>query len=407
MPDIAYVMTHYPQLAQTFIAGEIRELERRGIGILPIAINPPAETDLAPASARTEAARTFVIKAQPKWRAAWIIARFAARAPGALARAWWRAQRPAVGLRARVWQTFYLFEAILIVVHCRTRGVRHLHAHFGGTPAAIAQIAAELATATERERWTWSFTIHGFQDFVNERENALDRKAASASFVVCVSDYNRAQLMRASDPADWHKYHVVRCGIDLDQYRFAPKSALSDPPVITLVGRISPEKGHLVLLEALALLHADGVKAIVEFVGYGPYESEVRAAAERLGVAALTRFRGPTPPAEVEDLLHDADVFCLPSFAEGLPVSIMEAMAAGTPVVTTYISGIPELAIDGESALVVPAGNAPALASALAKMIDDAAARARMVARARELVVEHHSIERSAEALGRLLASAR
>jgi len=254
-------------------------------------------------------------------------------------------------------------------------------------------------------RWTWSFTIHGYQDFVNERDAALGRKAESASYVICVSDFTRSQLMRVSDAPQWHKFHVVRCGIDLDRFAFSPRDEVAEVPTILLVGRLSPEKGHALLLEALSLLHLEGIDAIAEFVGYGYLGPDLEARAVRLGVSDRVQFLGSLHSSQVPERLRHADVFCLPSFAEGLPVSIMEAMAVGVPVVTTYTGGIPELAVNEETALVVPAGDARSLANALARILRDSELRQRLVNNARKRVEARHSLDDSARMLEALLIS--
>lgn len=386
-PRVAYLMTHYPQLAQTFIAGEIDALERLGLAIEPFAINASQPADLASSAANVRQARTTVLKQTPKKALLSILRR---AEPGPLLRTLTRARRFAgPDAKALAKHVAYVAEGLVLWDAMRRKGVTHVHAQFGQTTAWIAYYAQAYAAATGADA-TWSFTIHGFHDFVNEREIRLDAKAATATHVVCISDFTKSQLMRVSDPAHWSKFAVVRCGIDIDAFAFSPKSALRDPARITLVARISAEKGHLLLLEALRLLHERGTSAVVEFVGDGPYADQARAEAQRLGVGDCAIWRGALPPDRVNEALAEADVFCLPSFAEGLPVSIMEAMAVGVPVVSTFISGIPELAEHGETALLAPPGNAVALADALHAIINDAHLRSRLVHNARKRVEQQH-----------------
>jgi glycosyltransferase involved in cell wall biosynthesis len=399
-------MTHYPQLFVTFIADEIQALEARGVRVFPVAMNAPAPGDVAGAHERAERDRTFYLKAQGGRRVLPALSRAVLASPAGVAVTLWRAVRTAgADLAAMLWRVFHVVEALLVWDHCRRNGVRHIHAHFGLTPATIAWFASAFGNRAGGG-WTWSFTIHGFQDFVNEREAALAAKAASASHVVCVSDFTRSQLMRITPPEQWGKFHVVRCGIDLARFAFEPRARLAAVPTVVVVGRLSPEKGGGVLLEALGGLRADGVAAVVEFVGDGEARPALEAQAARLGIADRVRFLGALHPSEVPARLRQADVFCLPSFAEGLPVSIMEAMAVGTPVVTTYISGIPELAVDGETALVVPAGNARRLADALARLLGNDDLRLRLVHAARRRVEADHALPRNARMLDELLASA-
>lgn len=410
--SVGYVLTHYPRVAQTFIAREIDDLEAEGWTVYPLSINPVIDSDLEAAGGREKAAATFYIKSAGARAALRAVGRAVRRSPTGFVRLAWRAVRSAgTDPKAMLWRLFHLAEGAVVWDHCRTGPVRHLHAHFGQTPATIAWFAAEVgnlgAALSAGERWTWSFTIHGFQDFVNERDARLDLKARHAAFVVCVSDFTRSQLMRVSDPSCWNRFAVVRCGIDLDS--FAPRDSRppADPARIVTVARLSPEKGHVVLLEALHLLARRGVRAEVELIGSGDFRDAVAAHAERLGIADRVHLVGELEPPDVIERLRAADIFCLPSFAEGLPVSIMEAMAIGVPVVSTYISGIPELAVHQRTALTVPAGSATALADALAELIDDPGLGDRLAKAARLEVEEHHSSPVNVARLADLLTRAR
>jgi glycosyltransferase involved in cell wall biosynthesis len=403
---LAYVLTNYPQLFATFIADEIQALEARGFLVHPIAMNSPTSSDLSGAHERAERDRTFYLKARGPWSVLLALSRALLASPLGLARTMWSGVRTAeFDLKAALWRVFHTIEAILVWDHCRSVGVRHVHAHFGLTPSTIAWLACTFGNLAGG-RWTWSFTIHGYQDFVNEREAALAVKAESARHIVCVSAFTRSQIMRISDPLHWEKFHVVRCGIDLDRFTYAPSDQISGVPKIVVVGRLSAEKGHGVLLEALSLLRRDGTDAMVEFAGDGGYRSDLEAQAVRLGVADRVRFLGGLHPSEIPEHLRRADIFCLPSFSEGLPVSIMEAMAVGIPVVTTYIGGIPELAVNGETALVVPAGSPEHLAAALARLLQDDDLRQRMVREARRRVEALHSLPKNARMLEALFVAA-
>lgn len=400
---IGYIVTHYPKLAQTFVANEMAELRRHGIEVVPFSLNPPDSSDLRTDDDRSEQRRTFYIKAGGPWPMVRAGVRALGQDAGGTIRVAVRALRSAGwDLKGLAWRAFHLGEALLVRDHCRRTGVTHLHAQFGQATATVAWLAHELDVAIAGGSLTWSFTIHGFQDFVNENQTRLDLKAASAQFVVCVSDYTRAQLMRVTDPLDWERFHVVRCGIDFERFAFAPRDKVASPPVILTVGRLSAEKGHNVLLDALARLHASGSDAVVELVGDGEHRAGIEAHARRVGVADAVRFLGERPPEEVARRLASADVFCLPSFAEGLPVSIMEAMAVGTPVVTTFISGIPELAVDRETAMVVPAGNAKQLAYALASVLADEPLREALVVNALRRVRAQHDLHANVAALASL-----
>ena len=289
--------------------------------------------------------------------------------------------------------------ASLTAKHCRANNIRHLHAHFGQTPATIAWLACEILNRTSDKKTSWSFTIHGFQDFVDDAVARLDLKAASAAFIICISDYTKSQLCRVTDPQFWNRYRVIRCGIDLTAFPMRTEMPDRAVPRIVSVARLSPEKGHLILLNALKTLADEGTHAELQIIGAGPFEAAIRREGERLGLGNRIVYSGELLPADVARELADADVFCLPSFSEGLPVSVMEAMAIGVPVVSTWISGIPELAITETNALIVPASNTEALAGALKRVITDRQLRETLARNARTAVERMHDITNNSEML--------
>jgi glycosyltransferase involved in cell wall biosynthesis len=402
---VAYVMTNYPRTALTFIALEIRELERTGVRITPVAVNAAAPEELATEEMRRASRATSYLKSQGVATLAAAFARTCLRHPaqmGGQVRLAITSSRLDLPLAAR--RLVHLAYACWMWQAVSRHGVRHFHAHFGQTPATVAWFAAAVGTFSSGERCTWSFTIHGFQDFADERVTRLDLKADSASFVACVSDFTRAQLCRVTHPDVWHRFHVVRCGIDLDAFPFrVPPSPTGRVRILT-VARLSPEKGHLVLLAALRQLTEQGVDAEVRIIGDGPSASLIGKAASDLGLSDRVTLVGELDPPLVSIELAESDVFCLPSFAEGIPVSIMEAMAVGVPVVTTFVGGIPELARNGETALVVPPSNAGDLANAIRQLVDDQELRTRLATAARRLVVERHDVRPNVDVLRGLFA---
>lgn len=393
--SVAYVMTHYPRVALTYIAGEIDEMERRGARIFPIVMNLPAVEDLTSDEARERQRRSLYLKASPTRVAAATLATAAAHPikMTALAFAAVRSARSDVGVMAR--RLVHLCYGALAAKNCRKDRIRHLHAQFGLAPATIAWLACEILNFEPRTASTWSFTIHGFHDFVNETESRLDLKAASASFVICISDFTKSQLCRVTDPRYWGRFHVIRCGIDLSAFHLRQARPNRDVPRIAIVGRLSPEKGHGILLNAVSRLAKEGVPLEVEIIGDGPFRDEIRRIAIDAGIEESVVLSGELLPDEVGRRLADADIFCMASFAEGLPISIMEAMAVGVPVVTTWIGGIPELAINDVTALTVPPADSEALAEAIKRLVVDLPLRKRLTSAARAAVEHVHSRETS------------
>lgn len=388
---LAYVMTHYPRVALTFIAGEVDEVERCGGKIFPIVMNEPGSADLTTEEARERQARSFYLKKSPLRIALATLATFTAH-PLKMMRLTWRAMKSAKldgGLVVR--RLVHLFYGAAAARYCEEHRIRHLHAHFGLAPATIAWLACEILNFRRDAECTWSFTIHGFQDFVDEAVARLDLKAASASFVICVSDFTKSQLCRVADPQYWGRFHVVRCGIDLDAFALRTPRPMRPIPRIAMVGRLSPEKGHGILLDAVAKLANDGLQVEVEIIGEGPFADAIRRQEAELGIKDRVIHTGELLPEEASRRLAEADIFCMASFSEGLPISIMEAMAVGVPVVTTWISGIPELAVNEVTAMTVPPGNGEALAAAIKRLIQDQALVDRLVPAARAAVEQMHT----------------
>jgi colanic acid/amylovoran biosynthesis glycosyltransferase len=224
--------------------------------------------------------------------------------------------------------------------------------------------------------------------------------------VFCISDFTRSQLCRLLHPSLWSKAKVVRCGIDLNLFAMRQDRPRSSPPKIVNVGRLSSEKGQVVLLNACKMLVDRGMPLHLTFIGSGPLEQLLRDQIAAVGMGAHADLRGELSADAVRQELEQSDLFCLTSFAEGLPVSIMEAMAIGVPVVATAIAGIPELAVNGETALTVAPGNEEQLADAVATALNDCDLRAKIILAARKKVEEAHDRARNSRQLYDLFAEA-
>jgi colanic acid/amylovoran biosynthesis glycosyltransferase len=394
---VAYLITHYPSPSHTFIYGEIQAARELGVTISPLSINAVGADDLLSDEDRSESARTFYVKSVPRRTILTTLLGYATKHPASLV----RTVRLAVtmagwDLHAVLWHVFHVVEAVVVLRHCERIGATHLHSHFGGLPSTVALYASELSSDRGERRLSWSVSVHGFHEFTNERHALLRQKVLGASFVACVSDFTRSQLMRiVGDAQRWPNIHVVRCGIDLARFRFEPH-APSPALRILITARVVAEKGLGVLLDAVAMLVQRGVMAEVVVIGDGPARSSLADRAAEIGLTERVQWLGFQPPAEVLRWLREADVFCLPSFAEGLPIVLMEAMAVGVPVVSTYLGGIPELVQNGVTGRLVPAGRSDLLAAAIQDLGESSADRDDMVKAARQRVEELHEIHRSA-----------
>lgn len=390
---VAYLTTAYPAVSHTFIRRELLELERQLGSVERFSIRQTPHAVVDPED-QEEDRKTFRILSQSlgRWALA-VLRQGVARPLPAL-----RALRKCVtlakqGHRGWMRHAAYYAEALLLVDEMSRRGVHHLHVHFGTNPAAVAQIARALGGPP------YSFTVHGPDEFDAPLGFGLGDKLKDASFVAAISHYCAAQLRRWAPREHWNKIRVVRCGVSED---FFAKARPVDPASRTLVcvGRLTAQKGQLLLLEALADVVARGIDAELVLVGDGEMRPEVEEFIREHDLSARVRITGWADAARVQAELLAARALVLPSFAEGLPVVIMEAFALGRPVLSTYVAGIPELVRDGENGWLVPAGSREALADALAKvMLASPEELDAMGARGRDAVRQFHSVRREAAKL--------
>lgn len=405
---IAYLCAQYPAISHTFILREVTALRRLGLEISTFSIRRAGAEHLLAGADRQAFESTHAIL-PPRWGA--LLAahlKLLLRAPLVYASTLIGALRLApAGLRGHLWQLFYFVEAVLLWSECRRRGIRHVHVHLANVAADVALLAAQIGTATQPRRpWSWSFTMHGPTEFADVTHYRLAEKVRRAKFVVCISDYARSQLMALCEPQDWPRLRMLHVGIPLEQFTRTIDSPSDNGaptpkplPKILLIGRQVPEKGQAVLLEAVALLALRGRRTDVTIAGDGPSRAGFEALARRLRVADQVSFPGAVGQDEIHALYADASIFCLPSFAEGIPCVLMEAMAMELPVVSTRITGIPELIQDGVSGLLVAPGRADELADALERLLCDPALRRSLGSRARAKVLADFNTIDAAEGL--------
>jgi glycosyltransferase involved in cell wall biosynthesis len=388
---------------------EIVALRAVGRDVRPYAIRRTAPADLLSPVDRSEFARTrSILPARPR-EIARALTRLLRRPGGAAAlaagaRTAWALRPP--GARGALWQGFYLAEAVLLWDDADRHGIRHLHAHFANVASDVALLSAELGTALDPDDpWTWSFTMHGASDFWDVRLHRLRQKVASAAFVVCISDFARASVMANSAPEHWDDLHVVRCGVDLAAFTTARAERPADDPLRILnVGRLVPVKGQRMLVELAAGLRDRGIDAEVVIVGEGAERPALEALIREHGLEDRVLLRGALGQDAVPGELARADLFVMPSFAEGLPVSAMEAMAAGVPVVAPRFTGLPELVDDGVTGRLVTPARLDELVEAVAGLAVDPAGRERIAAAARRTVEQRFDVAQEAVRMAALFA---
>jgi colanic acid/amylovoran biosynthesis glycosyltransferase len=399
---VAYLLVHYPGPSYTFFQREIIALESQGIDVFPIAVNRIRKDQLFSDRDISDAKRTFAIKATSPMQALVAAIKFTLQSPKAVVHALKIiAKLGLTNLKGTLWHLFQLVEAMLVVTECEKRNVKHIHAHFGDVPATVAWFAAELGKHRgPKSLQSWSMTIHGWTEFTREEATLLREKVTRATFVVAISDFTNAQLMRIAGPDyDPSRCSVVRCGLDLNDYPFSPRKDVSKTPVVLITARLADEKGHALLLEALALANSTDHPMELVCIGDGPSKEFLVSETNRLGLSHQVHWLGAQSAVRVREELERCDVFCLPSFAEGLPVSLMEAMAVGRPVVATAISGVPELVQDKETGILLPAGRADLLAEALIAITTDDTLRESVVKKGRARVAEMHDLSQNGKQL--------
>jgi glycosyltransferase involved in cell wall biosynthesis len=379
---IAYLTGDYPKISHTFILREVEGLRAAGLTVLTCSIRKPPAAEFPGPEERQALTDTFYVKAAATnpIRLVAAHARLLFSAPGR----WLQTLRLALktrapGLKALAWQLFYFAEAGVLAEHMRRCGVRHLHNHFGNSSCSVAMFASGLSGIP------FSFTEHGPAIFFEVRDWALDEKIARARFVVAISHFCRSQLMLFSRPEDWGKITIVHCGVDLSAYAGSFPQGVAGR--IAFVGRLDPVKGALLLIEGMAKVLEVHPDATLELAGDGPARQAAEARAADLGIAASVRFLGYLSQGEVAELLARSDLLALPSFAEGLPVVYMEALASRIPVVASRVAGVQELVEDGVTGYTVPPGDVDSLADRISRLLSDPAA-AKAMGEAGRTVVE-------------------
>ncbi|MEY4416786.1 MAG: hypothetical protein RIQ53_4079 [Pseudomonadota bacterium] len=391
---IAYLTSHYARASDTFIRNEVAGLRARGHEVLTYSIRRESAGD--DEELRREQATTTYILEQPLTRLAAAAAWALLRRPRASLQALGLALRTRkAGLKGLALQGPYLVEAALLAREMVERDIAIVHNHIAENSATVAMLASVIAGRP------FSMTVHGPGIFYRPGDWALGEKLARAAFTAAITDFCRSQCMLFADPAHWSRIHIVRCtpGAAFRQARPLP---VVEAPRLLFVGRLCAEKGVRVLIDAFVAARARGVAMQLVLVGDGPLRGEIEALVRQHGLQADVSLLGWRSSPQVRDELQRARAFVLPSFAEGLPVAIMEAFSLGRPVITTRIAGIPELVEDGRNGWLVAPGSVEALTDALidAAQLPVAALQARADA-AVQAVRERHDLDTE---LGRLEA---
>jgi glycosyltransferase involved in cell wall biosynthesis len=396
---IGYLTNHYPRATDTFIQREVAVLRERGFDVRTFSVRRPgAEHDVS-AEVTAEKRGTHYLLPAALTRLIYANAAALVRTPQrylavlALAIA---TRRP--GLGGLALQLAYFQEAVVLSLELRRQGITHLHNHGGDNSGTVTLLAGALT------RVGYSITIHGPHIFFDPTHWALREKLRHARFIACISHYCRSQLMLFSDQADWDRLRIVRCGIDVERYPYA--AVRQQVRQLFYAGRLAVEKGLPVLFESLRILLARGYDFQLTLAGDGDDRKRLEELARRLGIYERVAFAGYLGQERVREYLRQSDIFILPSFAEGVPVCLMEAMACGVPVLSTYVGGVAELVETGQTGLLVPAGDSSALSEAIVRYFDDFELRQRVSRLARQKIVASFNLDREVGRLAELFLAA-
>ena len=390
---LAYLMNTYPLISTTFIRREIHAHEAAGVPVARFAIRSWAEDLVDPRDRAEIDQTTYLLKAGAVKLVSGALREVLSNPTGsfrAVATTFHLATRKG-GTGAR--NFVYLLEAIFFKQAAQAAGIHHVHAHFSTNATAVAMLSHVMGGPSH------SFTAHGPTEFEDNVGNALKVKVRHAAFVAAITAFAKGVISSATAGQYDGKVKVVHCGIDLDEFDLLP---VVNNARIVCVGRLCPAKAQTLLVEAIAPLVVDHPRLELVFIGDGEDRAKIEARVKELGLQNHVTLAGWGSGAEVRTAIAAARILALPSYAEGLPIVLMESLAMGRPVVTTRITGIPEL-VDTTCGWVVEPGDVPALTQALRKALDASpAALQAMGAEGRSCVAHQHDQARNAAALRRL-----
>jgi glycosyltransferase involved in cell wall biosynthesis len=388
---LAYLVSRYPQISMTFILREVRTLRTLGFDIRIASINlPDHRQEQLTAVEREEVAQTYYIKPAGVWgalKAHWLTL---LTQPLSYFRGLWFALRLGKwDLKKNLYGLFYFVEAVMVGQWMRRQQCSHLHIHLGTAAATVGLIAHRTFPIT------FSLTIHGPQDFYDVPGYYLTQKVLAAKFVCCISYFTRSQLMVFAPPLMWPKLEVSRLGVDPTTFSPRPFRQAPNPFEIVCIGRLVSEKGQLILVQAVADLLAQGRQLRLRLVGDGPERQHLEQEVQQKNLHQQILFAGAVNQDRVLELYQETDIFVLASFAEGIPVVLMEAMVMEIPCITTRITGIAELITDGQEGILVAPSDKDALMQAIVFLMDNPIKRQQLGQAGRQKVLQEYELTRN------------
>ncbi len=394
---IAYFTNTYPRATDTFIRREVIGLRKRGFDVHTYSVRKTGSDHDVDNEVIQEKKNTHYLL---PFNLVQVILNafglFFSQPKNFIATKWlmWKTARP--GIKGHFLQIVYFFEAIALAKKLRDDKIDHLHNHLGDNSGNVTLLAAKLAGIP------FSISIHGPHIFFDGLHWALDKKTEHSKFIATIGHFCTSQMMLYADIAHWSKFNIVRCGVDLNQFDYqAPQGQAKR---LVYVGRLSAEKGLPILFDSLSMLKTQNIDVALTVLGDGEDRQKLERLCKKNGIDDRVHFAGFVDQTTIASTLRESDIFVLPSFAEGIPVALMEAMAMGIPVIATYVGGVTELVINGETGLVVSPSDPKGLAAAIARYESSPELCKQVAEKAREKVATEFNIEDQVDKLAQLFS---
>ncbi|UZJ41337.1 glycosyltransferase family 4 protein [Prosthecochloris sp. SCSIO W1101] len=382
---IGYLCSEYPAISHTFIYREIESIRKAGISVHTASIRKPSDLDVMTPDEQREADKTLmVLSRSPLAILKAHLHCLKKNFPGYLKMTASALKLFTTGPKSPIKAFAYLAEAGILLEWAHHNNITHIHEHFANPTALVTRLMKHYGGVS------YSLSIHGPDIFYTVDSAMLPEKIRDASFIRCISHYCRSQIMRISAPSEWSRYHIVRCGVDPALYSPRPEPS-NEITQLLCVGRLVPAKGQHILLEACTRLKAKGYTFHLTMVGDGPDRTSLENSTAESGLDGTVTFTGALGQDKVRTYYDKADIFILASFAEGVPVVLMEAMAKEIPVIATRITGIPELIDHGKDGQLAVPGDSHNLAEEIEKLLENPPLRRKLAEAGRRKVLEQYN----------------
>lgn len=358
--NILYFVNQYPKISHTFIKREILGLEFLGYSVKRVSLRAGQETLVDVGDIEESSKTQYLVDGSKAFLLSSFFYSFFG-APFVFLNVLFRYVIQSAGANASLFKRLVFFvEACALKRISDVSDIDHIHTHFGTNSASVTMIARKLGGAK------YSFTVHGPEEFDDPSGLILGAKIKEADFVVAISEFCRSQLWRWCEYEDWHKVKIVHCSVD-DQLLNSPLPIPTNR--IVSIGRLCEQKGQMILLKAIKELKQEGIDVQLDLIGGGELKEPLEQYCNDYDLLANVKFHGWLSGDQIKEVIDGSCGLVLPSFAEGLPVVIMEAYARNRPVISTYIAAIPELVKPKENGWLVYPGDALGLKSSIKELL--------------------------------------